>query len=97
MEPQVPLRDLAFHARPDLIDEKRGLVLEADSFEWHGSRAALKRDCRRYTAMMVAGWRVLRFAWEDVMHDQDYVRSVLRAVAGSPERTEVPRRTRRAA
>ncbi len=97
VEPQVPLRDVGGYARPDMVDEKRGLVLEADSFEWHGSRAALKRDCRRYTAMVVAGWRVLRFAWEDVMHDQDYVRSVLRAVAGPPERTQVARRSRRAA
>jgi len=97
VEPQVPLSGRGLIARPDMIDEKRGLILEADSFEWHGSRAALKRDCRRYTAMVVAGWRVLRFAWEDVMHDQDYVRSVLRAVGRPPERTEVARRTRPAA
>lgn len=91
VEPQVPLWESGVRARPDLTDEKRGLILEADSFEWHGSRAALKRDCRRYTAMIVAGWRVLRFSWEDVMHDQDYVRSVLRAVARPPGRTEVAR------
>ena len=92
VEPQVPLWDKGVSARPDLVDESRNLVLEADSFEWHGGRAALQRDCRRYNAMVVAGWRVLRFAWEDVMHDQEYVRAVLRGVARPPGRTEGPRR-----
>ena len=95
--PQVSLWDRGVRARPDLVDELRGLILEADSFEWHGSRAALRRDCRRYTAMVVAGWRVLRFAWEDVMHDQEYVRAVLAAVARPPGRTQVPPRASRAA
>ena len=62
------------------MDEDLGVVLEADSFEWHGDRAALRRDARRYDLMVVNGWLVLRFAWEDVMFDQDHVRSVLVAV-----------------
>jgi very-short-patch-repair endonuclease len=94
---QLPMWDRGVRARPDLVDEVRGLILEADSFEWHGKRAALRRDCRRYTAMVVAGWRVLRFAWEDVMHDQEYVRSVLAAVSRPPERTEAGNRARPAA
>jgi very-short-patch-repair endonuclease len=89
--PQKPLREPGFVARPDLTDEKRGVIIEADSFEWHGSRSALRRDCRRYNAMVLAGWRVLRFAWEDVMHDQAYVRSVLRGLTGPPGRTKVAR------
>lgn len=67
-------------ARPDLVDEDLCIVLEADSFEWHGDRAALARDARRYNLLVVDGWLVLRFAWEDVMFDQDYVREVLAAV-----------------
>jgi very-short-patch-repair endonuclease len=65
------------NVRPDLVDEELRIVLEADSFEWHGGRAALKRDARRYNLLVVDGWLVLRFAWEDVMFDQRYVRSVL--------------------
>jgi hypothetical protein len=34
----------------------------------------------RYNLMVINGWLVLRFAWEDVMFDQEYVRSVLAAV-----------------
>jgi very-short-patch-repair endonuclease len=53
------------------------MVLEAESFEWHGDRAALRRDARRYNAMVVDGWLVLRFSWEDVMFQPEYVRAVL--------------------
>jgi very-short-patch-repair endonuclease len=71
---------------PDLVDEDLRGVLEADSFEWHGGRAALRRDARRYNDLVVDGWLVLRFAWEDVMFDQSYVRSILVSlVAGRTE------------
>jgi very-short-patch-repair endonuclease len=85
--PQVVLSFDGVVVRPDLVDAERHLVLEADSFEWHGKRAALRRDCRRYNALVAAGWRVLRFAWEDVMHAQDYVRAALRAVSRPSGRT----------
>lgn len=87
VEPQVRIRGpLALDVRPDLVDRHLRIVLEADSFQWHGDRAALRRDARRYDLLVAAGWIVLRFAWEDVMHDQDWVRSVLAAVVD--ERTE---------
>jgi very-short-patch-repair endonuclease len=63
--------------RPDLVDRDRRLVVEADSFSWHGSRSALRRDCRRYNRLVLLGYVVLRFAWEDVMHDAPSVRAVL--------------------
>ena len=65
-------------------------MVEADSHEFHAStRAQHNRDCARYNALVVRGWTVLRFAWEDVMHDQEFVRAVLEAVvARAVERTE---------
>ena len=62
------------------MDRERRLVLEADSFAWHGSRRALRRDCRRYNRLVLLGYTVLRFTWEDVMRDPTYVRASLRAV-----------------
>lgn len=79
--PQVVIRAGDEWFRPDLVDRERRIVLEADSFAWHGSRSALRRDARRYNALVVDGWIVLRFAWEDVMFEQDHVRGILRAVA----------------
>jgi len=78
--PQVVIRDPGFEVRCDLVDVSRRVVLEADSFAWHGDRSALRWDARRYDNLVVRGWLVLRFAWEDVMHDQDYVRHTLRAI-----------------
>jgi len=63
------------------VDVDRRIILEADSFEWHGSRRALVRDARRYNNFVIAGWLVLRFSWEDVMHHPDDVVCVLEAAA----------------
>ena len=90
VEPQLRIRgELDLDVRPDLVDRQRRLVLEADSFEWHGDRAALRRDARRYNLLVINGWTVLRFSWEDVMHNPGWVRSVLATVAAG--RTELHR------
>jgi very-short-patch-repair endonuclease len=95
VQPQVRVRT---GVRSDLADDRLRIVLEADSFQWHGSRAALARDARRYNLLVVDGWLVLRFAWEDVMHDPGYVREVLLAATALAERlTEVAFRRRNAA
>jgi very-short-patch-repair endonuclease len=88
VEPQVLITgDLGLRARVDLADRRLGIVVEAESFEWHGDRAALRRDSRRYDLLVANGWDVLRFSWEDVMHDPDFVRSVLRATVVRTEQT----------
>ncbi|MGI8524243.1 MAG: DUF559 domain-containing protein [Nocardioides sp.] len=80
VEPQVTIRGSRATVRPDLVDVDLRIVVEADSFEWHGTRAALRHDCRRYDLLVADGWIVLRFAWEDVMHDQEFVVAMLTAV-----------------
>jgi len=91
VQPQVAIGGDTLLGRPDLVDLERRIVLEADSFEWHGTRKALRADARRYNSFVVAGWLVLRFSWEDVMHAQDRVLDTLRAAA---ERTEPARCSR---
>ena len=98
LRPQVLISEGRSWVRPDLVDERLRIVAEADSFEWHGKRSALARDARRYNLLVIDGWLVLRFAWEDVMHDQEYVQHVLLGVTALAERlTKVPARRRRAA
>lgn len=84
VRPQVAVTNDDFFARVDLADVGRRLVLEADSFTFHGHREALARDCRRYDELVLLGWRVLRFAWEHVMHDPEWVTGVLARAAGTP-------------
>jgi len=89
VRPQVRIERHGRVVRPDLVDEALGIVLEADSFAWHGDRAALRSDARRYDELVADGWLVLRFAWEDVMHDPGWVHDVLvRVVALRVGRTD---------
>ena len=73
---------------PDLVDKRLRLVIEAESFEFHGKRRALYEDCERYNAFAMKGWWVVRFSWEHVMFEPDYVREVLtrmvRLLSGKP-------------
>lgn len=79
--PQVEIRAPRCRLmRPDLVDERLRIVVEADSFEHHGSRKALVLDCARYDNLVADGWTVLRFAWEHVMHRPAWVRTCLVAV-----------------
>lgn len=76
----VPQHDIAgveFLGRADLVDPELRIVVEADSFTWHGGRDALVRDARRYNGFTVNGWLVLRFTWDDVMFHPAFVRDVL--------------------
>jgi very-short-patch-repair endonuclease len=84
LEPQLLIDDRGFRGRPDLVDRRRRLVIEADSFAFHGTRRALRKDCERYNALVIRGWTVVRFAWEHVMKHPAYVREVLVVLAGGP-------------
>lgn len=72
-EPQLEIRLARRLVRVDLGDPARRLVLEADSYEHHGGREALVRDCERYDELVREAWRVLRFSWEHVMFRQQWV------------------------
>lgn len=92
VEPQVTISSPHVWARPDLVDRARRLVVEAESFEWHGSRAGLRKDVRRYSLLVADGWLVLRFIWEDVMVRPGWVHAVLRrSVALDDARTQLIR------
>lgn len=77
LAPQVRIEELGFRA--DLADVRLRVVVECDSFAWHGDRAALASDCRRYNAMVSHGWMVLRLCYEDVMFHPETVRQLLEA------------------
>ena len=68
------------------------IVIEAEGFENHGTRPALKRDCRRYTGLGARGWVVLRFTWDEVMFEPDYVLAALRETVAvrQPTATNLP-------
>jgi very-short-patch-repair endonuclease len=86
--PQYTISGQGFSARVDLANPQHGIVLEADSFAFHGTRAALRKDCRRHVNLAMCGWLLLRYSWEDVMLDDYWVGESLTAIRS----VRVPRR-----
>jgi very-short-patch-repair endonuclease len=71
--PQLPVALPRFVAHLDLGDRPRKIAIEADSFTYHSTRDAFSRDCERYDELVAAGWLVLRFTWEQVMFQPEWV------------------------
>lgn len=74
---------------PDLVCHSARAVFEADSWTHHATRDAHKRDCARYNLLVLHGWRVFRFTWEQVMLEPSYVAWVLGQVARRVKPAEV--------
>ena len=77
--PQYAVSTGSLTFRPDLADPLRGIILEADSYQFHGGVAGHNRDCERYNLLALADWLVLRFTWQQVMLHHDDVREQIRA------------------
>jgi hypothetical protein len=53
------------------------LVVEADSYSWHRSPSALSDDRERDVELTLAGYRTLRFTWEQVTRRRKYVAAAI--------------------
>jgi very-short-patch-repair endonuclease len=78
-EPQVLVSNGWFRAHVDLGHRQARLALEADGFEFHGSRRDFTADCHRYDELVAAGWLVLRLTYEQVIGDPAWVVATIRA------------------
>jgi very-short-patch-repair endonuclease len=71
---QYPVRHKGrWLARVDLAHPLLRIVIECDGFETHGTRDAMVADSLRHTRLASAGWRTLRFTWQQVMFHPDWV------------------------
>jgi very-short-patch-repair endonuclease len=64
---------------PDLAEPFAGIAIEANSWKHHAGKAEHDQDCRRYNALVIGGWIVLRFTWEQVMFSPHEVVTAVRA------------------
>jgi hypothetical protein len=71
-----------FVARVDFAWPELRLVVEIDGFAWHSSRSAFQRDHDRQHDLEEAGWAVLRFTADDVLHRPDEVAATVRRRIG---------------
>jgi very-short-patch-repair endonuclease len=65
--------------RVDFAWPEQRLLVEVDGFAFHADRSRYRSDRRRTNALVLAGWRVLRFSWEDVVHRPGVVVAQVRA------------------
>jgi len=73
--------------RVDFAWPEQRLVVEADGFAFHADRRRYRADRRRSNALVLAGWDVLRFSWEDVVRFPDYVVQTVRGLLAGSCRT----------
>jgi very-short-patch-repair endonuclease len=77
--------EIAGVGRVDFLFRDEGLVVEADGYAFHADRRSYREDRRRGNVLQAAGYRLLRFTWEDVVHAPDaVVATVRRALARCP-------------
>ena len=103
-EAQWVIRDAGgrFVARVDFVYLAARLIVEADGFDFHSSRDAYRKDRRKANAYCREDWSLLRFSWEDIRLDPDYVVDAVRAELAKPPRSlrrarQRPANTQRAA
>jgi very-short-patch-repair endonuclease len=66
--------------RLDFAYPRRMVGVELDGAAYHSGVRAERRDRRRDTQLGAIGWRVLRFGWDEVTRDPDYVLAMMRPV-----------------
>jgi very-short-patch-repair endonuclease len=74
---QLPLVCRGRRFRLDAAWPRRRLAVEVDGAATHATADALGRDLRRQNALVLDGWTVLRFTWEDIVRYPDEVIELL--------------------
>lgn len=69
----------------DALWHDERVAVEADSWRWHGDRAAFQRDRAKANALQLAGYRVLRFTHDDVVRRPARTAATIRAALGGPQ------------
>ena len=68
----------------DFVWRDRRLIVEVDGYEFHRSRASFARDREKDVRLEIAGWRVLRFAYEHVVNRPAWVAHAIRLAWRDP-------------
>lgn len=95
--PQFVIEDCSegFFARVDAADPWLRLVVEADSYEFHGGREAFRADRRRYIELTARGWLVVPVTMPMAMDTPAWLRRQVRRLVDLREfqfRMELARR-----
>jgi very-short-patch-repair endonuclease len=75
-----PVRVMGRRFRLDIAFPEQRLDVEVDGWAYHRTKLRRQADIERDNLLTQAGWRVLRFSWEDVVDRPDYVLDVIGSV-----------------
>ena len=78
-EPQLLVDTGGARVRVDLGHRPARIALEAEGYQFHGSARDFAADCRRYDDLVAAGWLVLRFTYQQVLGDPQWVIGAVRS------------------
>jgi hypothetical protein len=86
-EAELPIPTRQFHApwlsptngRVDFAYPEHRLVIEGDSRRWHLLMKSFDVDRQRDNQAQLAGWRILRFTWEDIVDRPVIVAGAIRS------------------
>jgi predicted transcriptional regulator of viral defense system len=65
-------------AEADFLWREQRLIVEVDGRDVHTTRRAFERDRRRDQRLMLAGWRVVRFTWRQIVEEPAAVSATIR-------------------
>ena len=78
--PTARINTLIEGVEVDCAWPRRRLIVELDSYEFHGTRQAFESDRSKDRHLTAAGWTVIRITWRD-LDDPDRLDEELRALA----------------
>lgn len=64
----------------DFLWREQRLIVETDGRQVHTTSQAFERDRRRDQRLVLAGWRVVRFTWRQVVREPAIVEATIRAL-----------------
>jgi very-short-patch-repair endonuclease len=67
----------------DLAYPHRRLAIELDGFESHGTKHSFKKDRERQNWLVLQGWTILRFTWDDLRDRPDAVVATVHAAVAA--------------
>jgi very-short-patch-repair endonuclease len=62
----------------DVAYPRQRIAIEGDGFGVHTERAAFEKDRARQNALVLDGWLILRFTWQQLLHQPEWVASTIR-------------------
>lgn len=86
LEPQFEIAGDGFVSCVDLADERLRIVIEADSYAFHGDRARFDRTQRRQVELAGRDWIVLPYGFAATTRESEWVRAATQAVVYVRER-----------